>query len=494
MLIAYGIWGRSGRLILAGGIVGNCAATAAYLLGFADHGLHLDLTRWIGLAQLNGIVAAGFSLAWMGVSVWNSRRRTEARPPASWAFLVQVGIAVACNALVLVPAWLTLVLNPSRSQLLLEAADAWGWCAGLLTAAAIVGASRMANTVRHSGLWAVLFAGGATLFAWTACRWDTGNWLGYHVLLASHLLASCVVAAAGWLSAETTAERHRATQWSLIALAVSVALGLRALVGDPQAPWWTLGALAIQALLTGWLAWWSLRRELLFVAAVFINVAASVWWLHHVRVVGTSVDLAELIEINIVALALPAVVWLLIELRRFRPQIELVAGNGGPAAQLVPLHRVAARVSLAALGLIICARLGLNAIHAYLPGPVPLTEWLALSRRRGRGHCLPLGHRRQRFSRGALLPRIDRCRYALGSTPARVKMAVVERRYSAGRLFARHELPVVETVGSTGRRGLVANPAGRRIAVVRIALAGSAELCGGDDRRGALLRFRAGIQ
>ena len=377
VLVAYGIWDRSGGLILAGGIVGNCAATAAYFLGFADQGLNLDLARWIRLAHLNGIVAAGFSLAWMGVSVWNSRRRTEARPPASRSLLVQVGIAAACNTLVLVPAWLTLVLNPSRSQLLLEAADAWGWCAGLLTAAAIIGASRMANAVRQIGLWAVLFAGGASLLAWTACRWDTGNWLGYHVLLASHLLASCVVAAAGWLSAETTAERNRATHWSLIALTVSVALGLRALVGDPQAPWWTLGALASQALLTGWLAWWSLRRGLLFVAAVFINVAASVWWLHHVRLVGTSGNLAELIEINIVALALPAVVWLLIELRRFRPQIEPVAGNGGPPARLVRLHRVAARLSLAALGLIIGARLGLNAIHAYLPGPVPLTEWLA---------------------------------------------------------------------------------------------------------------------
>ena len=377
VLLGYGIWERSGRLILAAGIVGNCAATTAYLLGLANPGLYLDIARWIGLAQLNAIVAAACSLTWMGQSSWIARQRTAAGPRADWPQLIQVGIAAACNAAVLLPAWLTLIRDPSRSQALLEVADVWGWSAGLLTAAAILAVSRFANATVRSGLWAVLLAGAATLIAWTASRWDAGNWLAFHVLLVCHVAAAWLVAAAGWLGARRFAGRTWATNLSLIGLALAVAIGLRALDRDPGAPWWTLGALVTQAMLAVWLAWWSLRRGLLYVAALLINLTASIWWWHHTRFSG-GLNLAELIEINVVALASPAVVWLLIELRRFRAHSELLAAEETLAPRFIPLHRSAARLSLAALGLIVGVRLGLTAIHAYGPSPVPILEWLAL--------------------------------------------------------------------------------------------------------------------
>ena len=133
-------------------------------------------------------------------------------------------------------AWLSLVARPTQSQALLETAGAWGWTAGLLTAAAMFAASRVAGLLRGVWLWAVWLTAATTLAAWTACRWDTGDWLGYHVLLIAHLLAAALIAVVGWLGEGRFADRNWATNLGLIASAVGIALGLRTLAGDGNSP------------------------------------------------------------------------------------------------------------------------------------------------------------------------------------------------------------------------------------------------------------------
>ena len=311
MLIASGLRRRANGLILCGGLVVNLAATVAYLLAHANPALNFDTARWIELAQLNAIVSALFALVWTAAIVWRSRRQAAPAPADStWPLVAEVRIAMACNAATLGAAWLTLVTDPSQTQSFLKVADAWGWLAAALMAAALFAVGRVVAVLRGVPHWAGWLVAVATLAAWTACRWDMGNWLGYHVLLAAHLAVAGLISAVGWFGEGRFARCNWTTNLCAVGVAFGVVLGLRTLDGDPMRPSWAIGALASQALLVIWLASWSLRRGLLHAAALFINVAASIWWIHHARTTGTAFSWLELIEINIVAMALPVAGWL----------------------------------------------------------------------------------------------------------------------------------------------------------------------------------------
>ncbi len=405
---------------MAGACFGNLAATTAYLLLIADAGL--TLSHWIRLAQLNAITSASCALAWIAARRWSVRLRTTPAAENGGLLLVQVGIAAALNLVVLAPAWVRLVVWPGQPSGLLEVADAWGWSAGVLAALAIVGCGWVAREARGAGAWIVSFWALGTLVAWTACRRDAGNWLGYHVLLAWHVAVPCLIAIGAWLVERRFADpmaiaagmktepnldpstangaqfdplarlgaaldRNAATNWSLGGLAVAVALAARALWGDPQAPWWTIGACGRAGLLAVGLACWSLRRGLLYLTAALVNWGASLWWLHWFPMPDgyPTADVIRLVEINIAALALPAVAWLLLELRVFASRAKIAgshqpteSGSAPRPTDVVPLHRSAVRIALVLLGLIVVRSLLFGGAGWRIEAP-SATEWLALA-------------------------------------------------------------------------------------------------------------------
>jgi hypothetical protein len=105
------------------------------------------------------------------------------------ALAFQVAIPVAVNVWLLATAWLQLVDQPFSSPELLAVGDVRGWCAGLLTTAALTLAFRFRGgqafagtrqqTVRRfaAGLSLAIWWGFATLLACTAGHWDSGNLL-----------------------------------------------------------------------------------------------------------------------------------------------------------------------------------------------------------------------------------------------------------------------------------------------------------------------------
>jgi hypothetical protein len=382
-LVAYAVHERSSLFALAGGLTGNVAATIAYLLRLADARLPLDTAAWIGLAQLNAIVAAVYVLAWLGHKSWYGRRNPAVASRAPGPMWVQIGLAAACNAAVLAPAWSKLIDEPALSTGLLPVAGAWGWSAAISTIVAIFAAERMSLRRLNGGALAMLLWSAATLAAWTACRLDTGNWLGFHVLLLSHAAVAWFITGIGQLGRSIFAESEQSrvnstVRWSLAGLALAVYLALRAMFGDPQAPWWTIGVLASQALLAAALAWWAVRAGLLYVAMPLINVAASIWWLHGYRTSGWRGGTLDSVAVNIVALALPGVAWLAMELLRFRPRRTPIVESPFRSPRLMPPHRFAARVSLVAMAILVGLKLGFYS--AVSPWSVPATpcKWLAL--------------------------------------------------------------------------------------------------------------------
>jgi hypothetical protein len=136
--------------------------------------------------------------------------------------------------------------------------------------------------------------------------------------------------------------------------AVIVLLALRALAGDPQAPWWTIFAILATSLLATWLAAATARRALLYAAVVLLNLAGSIWWIEEGdRLTGS---LAAFVDgfayFNALVAALPVVVWVMIELRWIRPRLK-----GATRTRLIGVHHVAATLSTAVLMFMVAAGL-----------------------------------------------------------------------------------------------------------------------------------------
>ena len=112
-------------------------------------------------------------------------------------------------------------------------------------------------------------------------------------------------------------------------------------------PWWGIAGLISLAGLAITVAYANVQRGLLFVAMTLVNMAVSAWWLMGAApwMWGTGArPFVMLIEFNVIALALPAVAWVYLELWRFRP----LATRRTPLA-----HRFAARTSLIVMGLLV---------------------------------------------------------------------------------------------------------------------------------------------
>lgn len=131
-----------------------------------------------------------------------------------------------------------------------------------------------------------------------------------------------------------------------------VALAVRALFGDPAAPWWSMGAAAAIALLCVTIAVWATIPAALNAAAALLNFAAATWFFHRGWSAGWSG--LDFLASQIIAAALPAVAWLIVELHVFRPRPAIARGY-------LPVHNFLAIVSTA-LALIVTKWIVLTAL------------------------------------------------------------------------------------------------------------------------------------
>ncbi|MBI3837327.1 MAG: hypothetical protein HY288_05265 [Planctomycetia bacterium] len=384
-LVGHAVRERSSGFALAGGLVLNAGATAAYLLTISKGGLRFDGPQWIRLAQLNAAVAACYALAWLAALVY-ARRKRGMRGPIASDFLLdtQVALAPALIGLTLGWAWAQLFWDPdgnsAQPQVMnMELADPWGWISLALAAASIctgtwTAGCRLSMAGISAGLTAL-----AILAAVLASPWDrVGNWVSYNTLFIGHSVVALGLLAITWREkrkwlaarsqciADEPGDRALADPvrplWVVLQGLIIFALGVREL-GDNK--WWPAGGFAFLGIfIAPALAWIFQRRRYLYVAAAMINFAGIAAWGHW--------NPEDFVYLNVILLTLPVVPWLLIELGSIR-QRTFKSGF-----QATPFHRVASRGALLALAIMVGLELLGDAQHRAFFAVSAALDWMAL--------------------------------------------------------------------------------------------------------------------
>jgi len=389
--------------LYAAGMLFNLAATTWWVTEHLQPAGEPDkFVALMHLVHLNLIASAGFGLAWLGVRAWRTRRRAGANSQTDAALAVaiktQIGVTLAVVLLIIASADVLLFLQPGTPSLWLIG-GVWGWLALVLSCVAAVWLKvwRLDQPRPSTACLGLLAAG--SMAAFEVSRWDTGNWLSYHTLLVTSAAAAWLLLIAGWLTLTArrevdAAERAPGTSgrrvaaaltkfgnqselaelawWTTAAGYLTLALALRAMAADPGRPWWSVGAIMAMSLLAAGLACLTLNRSYLYAAGVLLNLAATTWWVTEFWRVGFE-SIVELIEVNVIALALPGVAWLMLELRVFRR-----AGTEETIGIPLPFHHVAAWGSLAAMASVVVTELTAVVAAQPLHSNARLA-WLALA-------------------------------------------------------------------------------------------------------------------
>ena len=405
---------RSNGYALAAMLSIELLVSTAYLVAMAP-GVEIDTLHLVRLIQLNIAAAACASLVWLfGWLVASKREPSGSAPPVLLG--VCIWTALAANGLLIAPVAGELFLMPNRSPGLSDSVGGiWGWIAlGLssVSGGALVTLRRQ-SPVRMAGLAFPLIA---APFAVSATAWDRGNWFSFHVWMGVQTAAAwAIVGKACWIErrrqavlsesigpeqlpdttqaalgqlvsmqngetaivlgyqAPTTSESQRkaASHARLPALRMAgmlgmlaVILSLRASLGDPAAPASSAAVIVFVGLLAAAVAVWIPAPAALYAAAGLLNLAATlVYRLDRARI--GRVSALGVIEINIVALVLPAIAWLVLELQVFRRSFQ-----GRNRAWAV--HRFAAFASITLLAAVI----GLDFSRSMVGTPATTAPWL----------------------------------------------------------------------------------------------------------------------
>ncbi len=394
-IVGHAIRQRSVGMALLGGFVGNVAVTIIHFLHAGVDAAHFNSALRIERMQLNAIWSAAFGLIWIGLGIWQRQFTSPMARKTSWALRAQFFIPTALNLLILLPAWLMLVLDPTAVRQLAAAANALGCLAVVLTLFGVLTISGRVALPRSSnacllGSWVVV-----TLLACASAHWDIGNWLAFHVLLIGHVATAWLLALQGWWreSRERSglaADRNATVLASLTAACVVILLAFRAEMDDPHGPAWTIAALAAMSALAAWLAWFAGRRGLLYFTAQGVCLAVTVGWMHANTVGLWQLDFdaaMELLEVNLVALAAPALVWSWLERAVARRALTLTNAATLPIepprgfitdSKFPSLTRFVTALAIAALSCLIAIYLFHGLIEQPIAGP-RVWEWLAVA-------------------------------------------------------------------------------------------------------------------
>ena len=391
-LIVYAVRERLVTYAFFAGVLFNLTVTMAYLLSVVSVHGSMDRVVLARVVQLNAITTAVYAIVWLS---WRRQwlRKLDERLSAKAEELLklQVIIAVAANAFVILPVALRLAEEPGRVGVgTFAAGSGTGWLAFAFTTLAVVWfAALYRRTIRAFALGSFLFGAGC-LAAFTVARWNPAPWSGFHALLSaaaavawlmclSRALPSLVERGAlGPLSelSERLGTLQFAKNWpretslgATVMGALAVLLSLRGVIEDPTGSWWSISVLFLLSALAAALNWQTLQRAYLYAAGLLFSLGTSIWWLNHWDILEKSAT--RFFEINVFALCLSSLVWLALELRARR----LLQSHRSAAASF---HNVAALLSLLIMSLIALLRL----LPYFFAGP-PLratgSAWLALS-------------------------------------------------------------------------------------------------------------------
>jgi hypothetical protein len=360
-LIGYAVAERSSPFAFAAGLLFNVVATIILLLRLAKSAAVLDSVAWISVAQLNALVAGAVALVWIGaLHVGESLRDSqshlgETRPRGPLLLISQVALAAALCGTFLIPAIARLSLLESPRIL---STPAWvsaagrpiGWIAfGLSVTAAL-----WLNGRRRVGQPFVALAAAAlvSLIALTVLRHSGSDVTAYHTLLTGCCIAAWVLPVAAWgadrLLAGPSIEQpnYLWSAWPVRLFGIA-AVVLALWEYSAAASWWVVAALAAIALRNIVVAWRESRRGSVWIAAVLVVVATSIWWLDMLKKAAAMRgpgDFFAFLWTNVLAVAAMAVVSVWVERRRKTSSDVPI-----PLLRGIAFHRVAAWAIVAAL-------------------------------------------------------------------------------------------------------------------------------------------------
>ncbi len=394
-LVGHALRERAAGYAFAGGLLLNLAVTVAQLLTIAAVGGSMNRVVLVQVLQLNAIATASVALIWLATrGWWMSGLRGNELPRVERYLKIQLGIALIINALLVAPLACWLFMLPVWAGIAtFEAGNVRGWLALVLTLVTAFWLVKAFN--RRLRAWLLFAAAGATgaLISFDVTRMYAGTWAGYHMLLVASIVTAWLMLLAGKIPArfekEKTATQFAGTEdesekkffaadwkwdaalFASLAGAWTVLMALRAAPSDPARPWWSVGALiAISALAAG-LNWETLLRGYLYAAGFLLNLAATIWALTRWPHTGSLEGLYGLTEANIVALALPGIIWLWLELRARHV-------NQNRQSSIPAFHHLASLLVIAVLcllaGLRVLSELDSDSFHARA-----WLEWLAVS-------------------------------------------------------------------------------------------------------------------
>jgi len=399
--VALAVRERSAGYACSAGLLVNLAVTLGYLLALSLTKEWVERAHIYTIAQLNIIATSVCSLVWIGF------HRRQAALGSVWSrsesFLkTQSGLMLFSALSLLAVADARLFSDPWTGSAL---ADSFGGVTGILAVALpMLAYARIReinpDRLRVEHLGAGLLAIGSLLVC-VVSRGAGGDWIAYRALMSLLNAAAWLMLVLRWLAmnaareeqsqsgvearglrsrlavAVTRAGEQRSTENWIAALAcVTIAMILRS-GSSPGEPWWTTGFSISICLLFAGLTVVSGRRGFLYLAGASLNFAASrfYFWIKPdlsdfaFRSASDS-ELLELLAVNTIVLALPAIAWLAIELKA-APRRGAAEARGG----ITPFHSVAARISLGMLCMILGLEFLLNGA-----GPVgnQFLNWSAL--------------------------------------------------------------------------------------------------------------------
>ncbi|MBX3412892.1 MAG: hypothetical protein KF708_09405 [Pirellulales bacterium] len=371
VLVGHAIRERSAVFAFGAGLVTNLATSLAWLFTAGTTLLLDDVELWIQLGQINAAVASTYGLAWL-MALWWQARRERSFYAVHPLHVLQGALGLGLSLLVLLPATMSLVDTPSPvspwialgATLLGMTATALSFCLALLLAerrAPVVSISLVAV-----GLWSA-----ATLAALFAAGHDTGNWLAFHTLIVGRTLSPALLLAGAWLwyrsaAPEFLARRRQAvTLWAVLSIPLVVMMAFRCYDDDPQGIWWSSIPVKTTAYVAVLVTLWSYRRRYLYLAGMLLLLATTLWYVHDDNPWRPSGDASvpAFFYLNLIALALPVVLWLLVELRWIRPWRDQVDGSA-----MLPFHRPATWISVKVLTLMLALLLLAEFYGEYLTG------------------------------------------------------------------------------------------------------------------------------
>src|SRR6185503_2010297 len=252
-LAVHAVRERSAAFVFAAGLLVNFAATVVYLLSVAGVNGSMDRVVLVTLLQLNAIAAASVALIWISTRPWWAAEKDVPLRAERILLTIQLGLASALNAVLIVPFVLYLVAFPyAVGRGTFAAGSFTGWLALLLTIGAVLAFHKAsARAIHFAGPAVSLLAFGAL----TAFRFSQSggvNWAALHVLLAMFVVIAWVLLAARGLPRRPAIARTLATVgtpfadgWAADAElfaagvgALAVLVALRGPFRDPAGAWW----------------------------------------------------------------------------------------------------------------------------------------------------------------------------------------------------------------------------------------------------------------